>query len=64
MMEDGRVRGWGVHGCHTELQRRRMARHATYQIGVWGGGRMGARASVHEGEEAPGRKGDGGARAH
>lgn len=30
--------------------------------GKWGG--VGVRASVHEGEEAPGRKGDGGARAH
>lgn len=29
-----------------------------------GSGGVGVRASVHEGEEAPGRKGDGGARAH
>lgn len=62
-----------MHGCHTELQCRRMARHATYQIGGgegggdcegWEVGGVGVRASVHEGEEAPGRKGDGGARAH
>lgn len=62
-----------MHGCHTELQCRRMARHATYQIGGGegggglrgvGSGGVGVRASVHEGEEAPGRKGDGGARAH
>ena len=30
--------------------------------GLWGGGGKGA--SVHEGEEAPGRKGDGSARVH
>lgn len=30
----------------------------------WEVGGVGVRASVHEGEEAPGRKGDGGARAH
>lgn len=37
-------------------------RHATYQIGGEGG--VGVRASVHVGEEAPGRMGKGGARVH
>lgn len=53
-----------VYGCHTELQCQMMlcVRCSTYQIG--GEGRLGVRASVHVGEDTPGRMGKDGAKVH